>query len=149
MPEPCRKESDFSEDDVVRAILHGAADAVVACDRDGVIRFWNAGAARIFGFAAEEAIGRALDIVIPERLRARHWDGFRKMIESGHSRYSGSDTLAVPALRKDGTQVSIEFSLVALKDAGGRILGLAAVMRDVTARFEEMTALRRQLRERG
>lgn len=136
-------------DDIARAIVSGEADAVVGCDRDGVIRFWNAGAARIFGFAAAEAVGQSLDIIIPERLRARHWDGWRHTMETGTSRYSGGDTLSVPASRKDGAQISVEFTITPLRDAAGAITGLAAVMRDVTARFEELKALRRQLRERS
>ncbi|MGE4167877.1 MAG: PAS domain-containing protein [Xanthobacteraceae bacterium] len=134
-------------DDVARALLAGVADAIVACDCAGIIRFWNPGAARIFGFTAEDAVGRSLDIIIPERLRARHWDGYHAMMASGQSRYAGGDTLAVPALRKDGAQISVEFTLVALHDAAGAVSGLAAVMRDVTARFEELKTLRRQLSE--
>lgn len=132
--------------DIARALLDGEADAIVGCDRDGVIRFWNAGAARIFGFVADEAVGRSLDLIIPERLRARHWDGWRHTMETGTSRYSGGDTLSVPALRKDGTQISVEFTISPLHDTAGRISGVAAVMRDVTARFEELRALRKQAR---
>lgn len=131
---------------VGRALLQGEADAIVACDRDGIIRFWNPGAARIFGFDAGEAVGQSLDIIIPERQRARHWEGYRTMMRTGQSRYSGGDMLSVPSQRKDGARISIEFTIIALKDAEGRIGGLAAVMRDVTARFEEVKALRRQLR---
>jgi PAS domain S-box-containing protein len=134
-------------DDVARALLSSVADAIVACDRDGIIRFWNPGAARIFGFPIEEAVGSSLDIIIPERLRARHWDGYHAMMASGQSRYAGGDTLSVPALRKDGAQISVEFTLIALRDAAGAVSGLAAVMRDVTARFEELKVLRRRLRE--
>jgi PAS domain S-box-containing protein len=134
-------------DDVARALLSGVADAIVACDCAGIIRLWNPGAARIFGFTAEEAVGRSLDIIIPARLRACHWDGYHAMMASGQSRYAGGDTLSVPALRKDGAQISVEFTLVALHDAAGAISGLAAVMRDVTTRFEELKTLRRQLRE--
>ena len=86
-------------EDIARAVLDGEADAIVACDRDGIVRFWNAGAARIFGFGADEAIGRSLDLIIPERLRARHWHGWRETMATGTSRYSGGDTLSVPALR--------------------------------------------------
>jgi PAS domain S-box-containing protein len=136
----------FNEEQVARAVLHGAADAIVACDRDGIIRFWNQGAARIFGFDGSEALGQSLDIIIPERLRARHWDGYRAMMSSGQSRYSGGDTLAVPGQRKDGARISVEFTIVALHDAQGGISGLAAVMRDVTARFDELKALRQQVR---
>lgn len=132
--------------DIARALLASEADAIVACDRDGVIRFWNAGASRIFGFSAEAAVGQSLDLIIPERLRARHWNGWRHTIATGTSRYAGGDTLSVPALRKDGTQISVEFTITPLRDAGGAISGLAAVMRDVTVRFEELKALRKQSR---
>lgn len=139
----------LATDAIARALLQGQADAIVACDRDGIIRFWNPGATRIFGFDADEAVGQSLDIIIPERQRARHWDGYRNMMRTGQSRYSGGDTLSVPSLRKDGARLSIEFTIVALKDAEDRICGLAAVMRDVTARFEELKALRQQLRDRA
>lgn len=141
---PC--DLQFNDSDIARAVLHGAGDAIVACDRDGIIRFWNPGATRIFGFSAEEAVGQNLDIIIPERLRARHWEGYRNMMSSGQSRYSGGDTLAVPALRRDGGQLSVEFTLAALKNPEGGVAGLAAVMRDVTPRFEELRSLRRQLK---
>lgn len=133
-------------DGIAAAVLGTSADAIVACDRDGMIRFWNPGACRIFGFSAEEAVGQSLDIIIPERLRARHWDGYRKVMAGGQSRYGDGELLSVPSQRKDGAKLSIEFTIVALKDASGRMSGIAAVMRDVTARFEEMKALRRQLR---
>jgi PAS domain S-box-containing protein len=135
--------------DVGEAVLRGTGDAIVACDRDGLIRFWNPGAARIFGFSADEAVGQSLDIIIPERLRARHWVGYHKVMRTGQSRYSGGDLLSVPALRKDGTRISVEFTIVPLLDAQGGMRGLAAVMRDITARFEELKALRQQLREKS
>jgi PAS domain S-box-containing protein len=132
---------------VADGILDAAADAVVVCDRAGVIRLWNPGAERIFGFSAAQAVGQSLDIIIPERLQARHWEGFHKMMESGQSRYPVGHILSVPARRKDGSQLSIEFTVVALKDGEGRITNIVAVMRDATARFDEMKALRKQLRE--
>jgi len=128
---------------IADAILDAAGDAIIACDADGIIRFWNLGASRIFGFDAGEAVGQSLDIIIPERLRTRHWEGFRKMVATGQSRYPEGHLLSVPAHRKDGLQVSVEFTAVAVKD-GGRVVNIVAVMRDVTARFEEMKALRRQ-----
>ena len=134
---------------VADAILDAASDAVIACDRDGIIRLWSAGATRIFGFTAAEALGQSLDVIIPERLQARHWDGFHKMMAGGQSRYPQGHLLAAPGRRKDGSQVSVEFTAVALKGADGRVENIVAVMRDVTARFEEMRALRRALAERG
>ena len=133
-------------EDIARALIESEAEAVIACDRDGIIHFWNAGAVRIFGFGASEAVGQSLDVIIPERLRARHWDGWRHTVATGTSRYSGGDTLSVPALRKDGAQISVEFTITPLHDAAGAITGIAAVMRDVTARFEELKTLRKQAR---
>jgi PAS domain S-box-containing protein len=129
---------------VADAILNAAADAVVACDRDGNICFWNPSAERLFGYSGDEAMGRSLDLIIPERLRQRHWDGFGRVMQTGQTRYGESDVLAVPALRKDDATISVEFAIYPLKSEG-RIIGIAAIMRDVTMRFNEMRALRRKL----
>ena len=126
-------------------IVRAAADAIVYADAGGVIRFWNAGAERIFGYAEAEALGQSLDLIIPERLRARHWEGFRKVMQTGQSRYGAGDLLAVPAQRKDGTRISVEFTIVPLRDETGRMLGMAAILRDVTQRFDEMKALKERL----
>jgi PAS domain S-box-containing protein len=130
---------------LTRSILATRSDAIIATDRDGIIRFWNPGAERIFGHASSEAVGQSLDLIIPERLRARHWSGYREFIQTGQSRYGEGDLLAVPGLRRDGSRISLEFTVVPLSDADGRIEGVAAVMRDVTRRFEEMQALKRKL----
>ena len=126
-------------------IVSASADAVVASDRSGIIRLWNPGAERIFGYRAGEAVGQSLDLIIPERLRAAHWEGWRRVVETGRSRYGDGDLLSVPAIRKDGGRISVEFTIVPLKDEIGRMVGMAALMRDVTQRFEEMKTLRRQL----
>ncbi|HEX5507547.1 MAG TPA: PAS domain S-box protein [Pseudolabrys sp.] len=141
-------DQNIDGDAFVDALLQSKGDAIVVCDHDGVIRFWNPGAVRIFGFTEEEAIGQSLDIIIPERLRARHWDGYHQMMRTGQSRYAGGDMLSVPSHRKDGTRLSIEFTIVPIKGAQGKVTALAAVMRDATSRFEEMKALRQQLREK-
>jgi PAS domain S-box-containing protein len=132
-------------DALARAVLSTKSDALIAADKKGVIQFWNPGATRIFGFSEAEALGQSLDIIIPERLRQRHWDGYDKTMATGESRYGESDLLAVPAVRKDGTALSIEFTIMMLRDDGGEIIGIAALLRDITKRFEEMRALRRQL----
>ena len=132
---------------VADAILAASADAVIATDRDGIIRLWNPGAERIFGHSATEALGQSLDLIIPERLRPRHWDGYHQVMATGESRYGHGDLLSVPSLRKDGRRISVEFTIVPLKDEGGRMTGMAAVMRDVTQRFEEIKALRQQLQD--
>ena len=136
-------------DQFARDLVRDAADAIVYADKDGVIRFWNAGAARIFGFDAAEAIGQSLDIIIPANLRQRHWDGYNATMHTGRTRYGAGDLLAVPALRKDGARISVEFTIMPFHDAGGRMIGIGAIMRDVTKRFEDMKALRAQLHQRG
>lgn len=130
---------------LTRLIADNASDAVIVTDGAGLIRFWNAGAVRIFGFEADEALGQSLDIIIPERLRQRHWDGYHAVMATGKSHYGGGDLLAVPGMRKDGQRVSLEFSIVALHDAQGRMEGMAAILRDVTQRFEEVRALKARL----
>jgi PAS domain S-box-containing protein len=129
------------------ALLRTKSDAIVASDAAGIIRFWNPGAERIFGYTSGEATGQSLDIIIPERLRARHWLGYRHVMTTGESRYGHGDILAVPGIRKDGARISLEFTIVPLRDASGRMVGMAAIMRDVTTRFEEMRALRHKLAE--
>jgi PAS domain S-box-containing protein len=126
-------------------LVSGMSDAIVYADAEGVIRVWNRGATRVFGFAEAEAIGRSLDIIIPENLRERHWQGYRATMRTGQSRYGDGQILSVPAVRKDGTRVSVEFTIVPFSDDAGRMIGIAAIMRDATARFEELRALRRQL----
>ena len=132
---------------VAQAVLLTRSDAIIAADRDGIICFWNPGAERMFGHVSGEAIGRSLDLIIPERLRQRHWDGFRQTMETGRSRYGEGDLLSVPALRKDGTTISVEFTIVLLKSEPVGVRGIVAIMRDVTQRFEEMRQLRRKLAE--
>jgi PAS domain S-box-containing protein len=141
--------SEFDFDRFCQILAREAPDAVIYADSAGVIRFWNAGAERIFGFSEAEAAGKSLDIIIPESLRVRHWAGFGETIRSGKTRYGAGDILAVPALRKDGTRISIEFTVLPFCNEANRMVGIAAILRDVTKRFEETKALRRQLAERG
>ena len=125
--------------------LANTPDGILFADHNGVIRFWNAGCERIFGHAASEAVGQSLDIIIPAALRARHWQGYANTMRTGQSRYAAGDLLAVPAVRKNGSRLSVEFSIVPFLDAENRMLGMGAVMRDVTERFEETKALRKAL----
>src|SRR5690606_26364338 len=109
------------------------------------IRYWNNGCQRIFGFTAEEAVGQSLDIIIPENLRARHWEGYAETIRTRRSRYGNGDLLSVPAIRKDGSRISVEFSIIAFRGTDDRIVGIGAVMRDVTKKFLELKALKKAL----
>lgn len=130
---------------VADAIVAAAADAVVASDSEGIIRVWNPGAERIFGYSEVEAVGQSLDIITPERLRKRHWDGYRKTMATGQSRYGEGALLSVPGIRKDGQHISLEFTIVPLKDEQGGMIGMVAVMRDITVRFTELKVLRERL----
>jgi PAS domain S-box-containing protein len=134
-------------DDLPRRILEGSPDAVLVSDRGGVIRGWNAAATRLFGFPPEQALGASMDLIVPERLRGRHWGGWDQVMESGVTRYGDGQLLAVPALHQDGRQLSVEFSIQLLKDGAGRIEWVVAVFRDVTARFQQDKALKLRLRE--
>jgi PAS domain S-box-containing protein len=136
---------NFDLDRFYRTLTREAADAVIYADATGLIAFWNKGAERIFGFSEAEALGKSLDIIIPENLRRRHWDGYEITMQTGKTRYGNGDLLAVPALRKDRTRISIEFTILPFQDDAGRILGIAAILRDVTKRFEEMKTLRAEL----
>jgi len=127
------------------ALLQSAGDAIIATDTNGIITLWNAGATRIFGHSAEDAIGQSLDLIIPENQRARHWTGYHEVMRTGKSRYAEGATLAVPAVAKDGKRISLEFTIVPLKDVSGTMQGMVAVLRDVTARFEELRDLRKRL----
>jgi PAS domain S-box-containing protein len=99
----------------------------------------------MFGFAEAEAVGQSLDLIIPQSLRERHWQGFDATMRTGESRYGAGEILAVPAIRKDGMRISVEFTIVPFRDEDGRMVGIAAVVRDVTTRFEQMRTLQREL----
>ena len=129
-----------------KQILTLAPDAILFADREGIIRLWNQGAERIFGCTAEEAIGKSLDLIIPEKLRERHWEGYHKTMATGETRY-GTEMLAVPAMHQDGSRMSTEFSIVLLSDDDGKPLGVAAIMRDITERRQQEKELRDRLAE--
>lgn len=116
-------------------IVEEMPEAVIVSNRAGVIVLWNRAAEVMFGHSAAEAMGQSLDLIIPERFRARHWEGYRRVMSSGVTRY-GHELLAVPAIRKDGRRISLEFSIALLRDDSGALAGAAAIIRDVTARWE-------------
>ena len=109
-------------EDFAAQLVEGSADAIVYADAAGVIRFWNAGAARIFGYGAGEALGASLDLIIPERLRPRHWQGYDEVMHGRESRYGHGDLLAVPGLHKDGRQIPLEMSFSPLESEDGLLI---------------------------
>ena len=129
---------------LVRRIVEEMPEAVIFADRQGTIHLWNRGAETMFGYSAGEAMGQSLDLIIPERFRTRHWDGYRQVMATGVTSY-GQRLLAVPAMRKDGQRISIEFSIALLKDEHGEVAGAVAVVRDVTARWQAERDLRKRL----
>ena len=104
--------TDFPDHDwLCRRIVEDSPVAILFADREGRIRLWNAGAEAMFGYRADEALGQSMDLIIPERQRARHWEGWEKVMATGVTRY-GREVLAVPATRKDGSRISIEFNIL-------------------------------------
>lgn len=130
----------------LRALFDAAPDAVIVVDGGGVIRYWNAGAHRIFGHTAEAALGQRLDLIIPESLRQRHWEAFDKALATGESRYGPDEMLSVPAITAEGRRISIEFT-VSITGSGAGASWVAAVLRDVTERRAEDRRLRTRLAE--
>jgi len=136
----------MSEAWLAHAVVNESAEAIVVSDPDGIIRLWNGGAARMFGYTADEALGRNLDLIIPEKLRARHNKGYEQTMATGYTRY-GESLLSVPALHRDGHRLSIEFSVALLRNESGEIVGISAIMREVTERRNADRELRTKLAE--
>lgn len=126
-------------------IVNLSSDAIMFSDREGIIRLWNSGAEKMFGYSAEEALGQSLDLIIPENLRGRHWEGYGRVMQSGTSRYS-ADLLSAPALQKGGSRISTEFSMVMVKDEAGKMLGVAAIIRDVSVRWQKEKEMKERIK---
>jgi PAS domain S-box-containing protein len=135
----------LSSGDFCRSLVEQAPEAIIYADIGRMIRFWNLSAERIFGFSAEEVLEKSLDMIIPKHLRQQHWDAFTRTMRTGATRYGAGEVLAVPALRKDGTLISVEFSISPFKDREGRMLGVAAILREMGKRREELSSLREEV----
>lgn len=127
-------------------LANAIGDAIIISDSRGSITFWNPAAEHMFGFTQSEALGKSLDLIIPERLRSRHWDGYHKTMATGETRY-GNDVLRVPAVNKDGQSLSIAFTVALLHSSQNELTGIVAVIRDETKRFQEDRLLRKRLAE--
>ena len=127
-----------------RKIVENSPMAIMFADREGKIRLWNSGAETVFGYMAKEALGQSLDLIVPERQRQRHWEGWDKVMASGVTKY-GRDPLAVPAMRKDGSRISIEFNVVLVRADSGELAGVAAMVQDVTARWQKQKEMNARL----
>ena len=127
-------------------LVSQAPDAMIFADRDGTIRVWNGSAEAIFGYSADEVIGGSLDVIIPERLRDAHWQGFRKAIDTGQPKYLGK-VLTTRAVHKDGSKVYVDLSFALVRDQAGDVTGSLAIARDCTVRYESDRALRARVSE--
>jgi PAS domain S-box-containing protein len=133
------------DDALLATLVRNLADAVVIADADGTIAFWNEAAERLFGWSMREAVGQSLDLIIPERQRARHWTGYRQTMATGETKY-GEQLLEVPALHRDGHRLSIAFTVSLIRRAGERLpIAIAAVIRDESARWHERKRLQEEL----
>ena len=134
------------QDAVYRRIVEQTTDAVIFADREGLIRIWNRGAEAVFGFPAAEALGQSLDIIIPEELRKRHWEGYKRAIEAGRTRL-GSRVLVTRGLHRDGSRLYVDLSFAVIVDDEGRAEGALAIGRNVTERYLAERALRKRVAE--
>ncbi len=130
---------------IYQQIIENSQDAILFADRDGIIELWNSGAEEIFGYTKEEVQGKSLDLIVPEKLRQRHWEGYHTVMKTGKSRY-GKELLKVPAIRKDGTSISVEFTIMLVRNLRNEIVGTAAIIRDVTERWKQEKELKQKIK---
>jgi len=131
-------------DRLLAQLVNNAPEALLISDREGIIRFWNSGAEQMFGHTAAEAVGQSLDLIIPENLRSRHWQGYLRVMASGETKYK-TGLLSSPGIRKDGSRISLEFSMVLLHDETGTMEGCASIMRDVSEHWKKEKDLKERL----
>jgi len=127
-------------------LVAAVGDAVMVCDAQGAITLWNPACERMFGHTEAEALGQSMDLIIPERLKKRHWEGYDKTMATGITKY-GHDVLRVPAVDKAGNSLSIAFTVAMLYAPDGKVSAIAAVVRDETSRFNDERALKKRLAE--
>ena len=135
------RDLDMPERELFQAIVDQSPDAIIFADRHGTVRLWNRGAEAIFGYSAAEILGNSLDVIIPERLRSAHWEGFRRAIDSGQTKHGGR-VLTTRSVHKDGSQLYVDLSFGLVKDRSAAVAGAFAIGRDCTARYLSKSALR-------
>jgi PAS domain S-box-containing protein len=140
------RELEHAKVNLFQAIVEQAPDAIIFADRDGAIQIWNHGAETVFGYAAAEVLGKSLDVIIPERLRRAHWEGFRRAIDTGQTKY-GNRVLTTRSIHKNGSKLYVDLSFGLVRDGSGVVTGALAVGRDCTARYLSEGALRTRVAE--
>ena len=146
-------QSDMAR--ILKQIFEESSDGIIYADGEGKIRLWNGGAERIFGYTESEALGSTLDLIVPERFRERHWEGYRRVIKTGETQY-GDQLLAVPGIGRDGRRISLEFTVCLVKTDDESVDGVAAIVRDGTDGWlrerelkQRVAELERRLEEAG
>jgi PAS domain S-box-containing protein len=134
----------YTHEWLCQQIVDNTQEAIIFADPEGLIRLWNIGAETIFGYTAAEMLGQSLELIIPEHLRDQHRRGYRRVMATGVTQYDRK-LLAVPATRKDGARISLEFTVVLIRGADREIVGIAAILRDVTERWEREKTMRARL----
>ena len=129
-----------------QALVAAVGDGVMAADAQGLITLWNPACQRMFGFTEAEALGKSLDLIIPQRQQKPHWDGYHKTMATGITKY-GNDVLRVPAVHKDGHTLSIAFTVSMLHNPDGAVSAIVAVIRDESVKFAEERGLRKRVME--
>jgi PAS domain S-box-containing protein len=129
-----------------QTLLDQNPDAVILAGTDGVIQYWNEAAERVFGFSPAEALGKELNIIIPEQFRERHWAAYNRALAAGETKYRGQ-SLPTKARKADGSELYVELGFEIVKDGAGSVIGAMATARDITERFQRERDLRRELRE--
>ena len=126
-----------------RSIVEQSPDAMIVADAQGAIVLWNRSAETIFGYADAEVLGKSLDVIIPERLRAAHWAAFEKSLETGSTKYAGQ-VLTTRSMHKDGRTLYVALAFAMLKDDSGAVSAVLATARDCTAAYLEQKARAKQ-----
>ena len=124
------------------AIVQSSDDAIVSKSLDGIIRTWNTGAERIFGYSAEEAIGKHITLIIPEERRAEE-----DMVLGKIRRGEVVDHFDTVRRTKDGRLLNISLTVSPMRDASGRIIGASKIARDITQNKQMDQALRHLVEE--
>lgn len=131
---------------VPRQIVEQMAEALIFADPEGIIRMWNPGAEALFGHSADEAVGRSLDLIVPERLRQAHWEGYRRAMSEGATKY-GREPLLTRTAHRDGTTMYVDMGLAVVTDGRGNVAGAVAIVRNATQRREHERGLRGRIAE--
>ena len=122
---------------LLAAIVDSSDDAIVSKDLDGMITSWNKAAERIFGYPAEEAVGRHVTLIIPDDRREEEGD-----ILSRLKRGERVDHFQTVRVRKDGSTLDVSLTISPVRDSSGRVIGASKVARDITTQRRAEIALR-------